>query len=74
MFVVKEVKRSDQSKVDFSGRGNRICGKEELGLLARSGLFRMSTHALAKSIHSLAPSRVWVLRQALLKRVKQGRS
>jgi len=33
MFVVKEVKRSDQSKVDFSGRGNRICGKEELGVL-----------------------------------------
>ena len=74
MLVVKEVKRSDQSKEGLSGRGNRICGQEELGLLARSGLFRMSTHALAKSIHSLAPARVWVLRQALLKIEKQERS
>ena len=74
MLVVKEVKGSDQSKVDFAGRANRICGKERLELLTRPGLFRMSTHAPAKSIHSLAPTRVWVLRQALLKREKQGRS
>ena len=73
MLVVKEVKRNDQSKVDFAGRANRICGKEQLELLTRPGLFRMSTHAPAKSIHSLAPTTVWVLRQALLKREKQGR-
>lgn len=53
-------KRGDEKsriQTNLAGRANGICGKEEMDMLAKSGLFRMSTQALAKSIQSLVPPR-----------------